>query len=152
MHLGALKSKIWFEDVPFYNILVANAYISPFNTQTMHIKTFYAQQHSYVFLKTLYPGGIRTRIFSRMWCPLCHAARADVPTYLYINQITIFWSRFFRRFFLQKDWVLFFSNGSCFQMSFLSPPFSQSYRFLNEHICLANAGHRNLKPRSLKLK
>jgi hypothetical protein len=31
-----------------------------FNTQTMHIKSFYTQQHCYVSLKTLCPGGIRT--------------------------------------------------------------------------------------------
>jgi hypothetical protein len=43
---------------------VANAFISPFNTQTMHIKSFYTQQHCYVSLKTLYPVGIRTRVFS----------------------------------------------------------------------------------------
>jgi hypothetical protein len=50
-----------------------------FNTQTMHIKLFYTQQHCYVSLKTLYPGGIRTRVFlflRRMRCPLRHAARA----------------------------------------------------------------------------
>jgi hypothetical protein len=50
-----------------------------FNTQTMHIKSFYTQQHCYVSLKTLYPGGIRTRVFlflRRMRCPLRHAARA----------------------------------------------------------------------------
>jgi hypothetical protein len=40
------------------NIFVANAFISPFNTQTMHIKSFHTQQHRYVSLKTLYPGGI----------------------------------------------------------------------------------------------
>jgi hypothetical protein len=56
---------------------VANAFISPFNTQSMHIKSFYTQQHCYVSLKTLYPGGIRTRVFlflRRMRCPLRHAA------------------------------------------------------------------------------
>jgi hypothetical protein len=37
---------------------VANAFIC-FNTQAMHIKSFYTKQHSYVFLETLYPGGIR---------------------------------------------------------------------------------------------
>jgi hypothetical protein len=42
---------------------VANAYISSFNTQTMHTKPFYTQQHFYVPLKTLYPGSIRTRVF-----------------------------------------------------------------------------------------
>jgi hypothetical protein len=35
-------------------IFVANA----FNTQTMHIRSFYTQQHCYVSLKTLYPGEI----------------------------------------------------------------------------------------------
>jgi hypothetical protein len=43
---------------------VANAFISPFNTQAMHIESFYTQQHCYVSIKTLYPGGIRTRDFS----------------------------------------------------------------------------------------
>jgi hypothetical protein len=55
--------------------------ISPFNTQTMHIKSFYKQQYCYVSLKTLYPGGIQTRVFSflrRMRCPLHHAARANL--------------------------------------------------------------------------
>jgi hypothetical protein len=33
------------------------------NTQTMHFKSFYTQQHRYVSLKTFYPGGIRTRVF-----------------------------------------------------------------------------------------
>jgi hypothetical protein len=49
------------------------------HTQTMHIKSFYRQQHCYVSLKTLYPSRIRTRVFSflrRMRCPLCRAARA----------------------------------------------------------------------------
>jgi hypothetical protein len=46
------------------NIFVANAFISPLNTQTMLIKSFYTQQHCYVSLKTLHPGGIRTRVFS----------------------------------------------------------------------------------------
>jgi hypothetical protein len=50
-----------------------------FNTQTMHIKSFYSQQHCFVSLKTSYPEGIRTRVFlfqRRMRCPLRHAARA----------------------------------------------------------------------------
>jgi hypothetical protein len=58
---------------------VANAFISPFNTQTMHIKSFYTQHHCYVFLITLYPVVVRTRVFlflRRVRCPLCHAARA----------------------------------------------------------------------------
>jgi hypothetical protein len=46
----------------------------------MHIKSFYTQQHCYVSpKKTLYPGGIWTRVFMflrRMRCPLRHAARA----------------------------------------------------------------------------
>jgi hypothetical protein len=37
-------------------MLVANAFISPCNTQTMHIKSFYTQKHCYVSLKTSYPG------------------------------------------------------------------------------------------------
>jgi hypothetical protein len=32
---------------------VANAFISPFNTQTMHIKCFYTQQKCYAFPKNL---------------------------------------------------------------------------------------------------
>jgi hypothetical protein len=59
--------------------VVDNAFISPFNSQTMHIKWFYTQQHCYVSLKTLYPGGIWTRVFlllRRMRRPLRHAARA----------------------------------------------------------------------------
>jgi hypothetical protein len=62
----------------FCNFFVANAFIY-FNTQTMHIKSFYTKQHCYVSLKTLYPGGIWTRVFSflrRMRCPLRYAARA----------------------------------------------------------------------------
>jgi hypothetical protein len=35
------------------NIFAADAFISPFNTQTMHIKSFYTQRHCYVPLKTL---------------------------------------------------------------------------------------------------
>jgi hypothetical protein len=45
----------------------------------MHIMSFYTQQHCYVSLKTLYPGGIQTRVFlfvKQMRCPLRHAARA----------------------------------------------------------------------------
>jgi hypothetical protein len=72
---------------------VANAFISPFNTQTMHIKSFYTQQHCYVFPKTLYPGRIWTRFFSflrRMRCPLRYAVRVQtwfigvyVTTYIF---------------------------------------------------------------------
>jgi hypothetical protein len=60
-------------------IFVADAFISPFSTQTMHIKSFNTQQHCYVSLRTLYPGGIQTRVFlflRWMRCPLRHAARA----------------------------------------------------------------------------
>jgi hypothetical protein len=56
---------------------VANAFISPFNTQTMHIKSFHTQQHCCASLKTLYIVGIQTRVFSflrPMRCPLRHAA------------------------------------------------------------------------------
>jgi hypothetical protein len=35
--------------------IVANAFISPFNTKTMHIKSFYTLQHCYVSLKNLIP-------------------------------------------------------------------------------------------------
>jgi hypothetical protein len=58
---------------------VANAFISLFNTQTMHIKSFYTQQHCYVSLRNILPGVIRTRVFSflrQMRCPMRHAARA----------------------------------------------------------------------------
>jgi hypothetical protein len=34
---------------------VANAFISPFNTQTTHIKSFYTQQHCCVFPENLIP-------------------------------------------------------------------------------------------------
>jgi hypothetical protein len=37
------------------NIFVANAFISPFNTQTMHTKSFCTQQHCNVFPKNLIP-------------------------------------------------------------------------------------------------
>jgi hypothetical protein len=37
----------------FYNIFVANAVTSPFDPQTMHIKSFYTQQHCYVFPNNL---------------------------------------------------------------------------------------------------
>jgi hypothetical protein len=60
-------------------LIMANAFIS-FNTQTMHIKSLYTQLHCYVSLKTLYPGGIRTRVFPflrRMRCPLRHAQLSD---------------------------------------------------------------------------
>jgi hypothetical protein len=71
-------------DYFFKNIFVAKAPISPFNAQAMHIKSFYTQRHCYVSLKTLYPGGIRTRVFlflRQMRCPLRHAARAERITY-----------------------------------------------------------------------
>jgi hypothetical protein len=42
-----------------------------FISQTMHINLFYTQQHCYVSLKTLHPGGIRTRVF-------CSWGRCDV--------------------------------------------------------------------------
>jgi hypothetical protein len=41
------------------NVFVANAFISAFKTQTMHIRSFNTQQHCNVSLKTLYPGGLR---------------------------------------------------------------------------------------------
>jgi hypothetical protein len=36
----------------FLKYIFGNAFISPFNTQTMHIKLFYTQKHAYVYLKT----------------------------------------------------------------------------------------------------
>jgi hypothetical protein len=44
-----------FNKIFFKNIFVANAFISPFNTQTIHIKSFYTQQHCYVSPKNLIP-------------------------------------------------------------------------------------------------
>jgi hypothetical protein len=62
----------------------------------MHTKSFYTQQHCYVSLKTLYPGGIWTRVFlflRWMRCPLRQAARA---TFWVIGYFVLFcWS--FRR-------------------------------------------------------
>jgi hypothetical protein len=55
----------------------------------MHLKSFYTQQHCYVSLKTLYPGGIQTRVFSflrRMRCPLRHAARAKTIITLVVKK------------------------------------------------------------------
>jgi hypothetical protein len=66
---------------------VDNAFISPFKTQTMHIKSFNTQQHCYISLKTLHPGGIRTRVFlflRWMRCPLRHVARAMCSMYAYM--------------------------------------------------------------------
>jgi hypothetical protein len=37
----------------FFKILAANVLFSPFNTQTMHIKSFYTQQHCCVSQKNL---------------------------------------------------------------------------------------------------
>jgi hypothetical protein len=54
---------------------MANAFISPFNTQALHIKSVLL-----CFPKNLIPGGIRTRVFlfpRRMRCPLCLTARAS---------------------------------------------------------------------------
>jgi hypothetical protein len=48
--------------IAFSNSFVVNAFISPFNTQIMRIKTFYTQQYCYVFPKNVYPCGIRTRV------------------------------------------------------------------------------------------
>jgi hypothetical protein len=67
---------------------VANSFISPFKTQTMHIKSFYTQQHLYVSIETLYPGGIRTRVFlflRRMTAP--HRRQGNKP-YLYLTSLT----------------------------------------------------------------
>jgi hypothetical protein len=41
---------------------VAVAFILPFNTQTMHIKLFFTQQHCYDSVKTLHPSGFRTQV------------------------------------------------------------------------------------------
>jgi hypothetical protein len=61
----------------FISHFMTNTFISPFNTLTTNIKSFYSQQRCYVSLITLHPGGIRTRVFSflrQMRCPLCYAA------------------------------------------------------------------------------
>jgi hypothetical protein len=66
-----------------------SAHFSHFNTQTIHIKSFYTQQHGYVSLKTLYHGGIRTRAFSflrQMRCPLRHAARAPILQHILLKK------------------------------------------------------------------
>jgi hypothetical protein len=39
----------------YKSVFVANALISPFNTHTMHIKSFYTQQNCYAFPKNLIP-------------------------------------------------------------------------------------------------
>jgi hypothetical protein len=75
-----------------------------FNTQTMHIQSFYTQQYCYVSLKTLYPGGIRARVFSflrRIRCPLRHAARAISTTY----NLEIIWPVCKQRHILKPKYV-----------------------------------------------
>jgi hypothetical protein len=60
------------------NIFRANAFIYLFQYTNNSYKVIYTQ-HCYVYLKTLYPGGIRTRVFlflRQIRCPLRHAARA----------------------------------------------------------------------------
>jgi hypothetical protein len=62
-----------------YIYYMAIDFISHFNTQTMHVKSLYAQQHCYVSQKKLIPCRIRTRVFlflRRLRCSLRHAARA----------------------------------------------------------------------------
>jgi hypothetical protein len=77
---------------------VGNAFIFPFNTQTMHVKPFYTQQHCYVSLKSLYPRGTRTRVLSflrQMRCPLCHAARDNfysLKLFYFYKFWPVFWS------------------------------------------------------------
>jgi hypothetical protein len=61
----------------FVNIFVADAFISPLNTQPIHIKSFCTAL--LCFPKNLHPDGIRTQVVSflrMMQCPLRHAARA----------------------------------------------------------------------------
>jgi hypothetical protein len=56
---------------------VANSFISNFNTNKLHIKSPYTQQHCYVSIKTLHPGWMQAFLFlRRMQCPLRHAGRA----------------------------------------------------------------------------
>jgi hypothetical protein len=64
--------------------VVTVAFISPFNAQTMHIKSFNTQQLGYDFLKTLHPGGIRTRVFLFL-SQLRHAAKA----FFYFNFLLV---------------------------------------------------------------
>jgi hypothetical protein len=75
---------------PVWRFLWPLPFISPFNTQQC-ILSFYTQHHCYVFLKTLYPGGIWTRDFlflRRMRCPLCATPPGPVWRLLkYVRQI-----------------------------------------------------------------
>jgi hypothetical protein len=67
-----------------------------FNTQAMQIKSFYTQQHCYVSLKTLYTGGIWTRVFlflRQMWCPLCQGRQV----FLNLQKLAKFVGYFFPR-------------------------------------------------------
>jgi hypothetical protein len=67
-HTGALSTTYSMSSClngrlfPFLNTFVVSAFISPFNTQTMHVNSFYTQQHCYVSLKSSYPGGIWTSV------------------------------------------------------------------------------------------
>jgi hypothetical protein len=56
-----------FSKKSFHKFFMADALISKLNTPTIHIKsTINVQQHRHFSFKTLYPVGIRTRVF-RSW-------------------------------------------------------------------------------------
>jgi hypothetical protein len=76
---------------------VANAFISPFNTQTMHVKSFYTEQNC-CFPKTLYPGGIRTRVFVPEGDAMSTTLRPQgtLGSFFLITEVDrIFWKTFF---------------------------------------------------------
>jgi hypothetical protein len=81
--------KFFFQKKPLRTIIL----FLLFNTQTMHIKLFYTQQHCYVSLKALYPGGIWTWVFlflRRMRCPLRHAARTSYQKFEITSICTLY--------------------------------------------------------------
>jgi hypothetical protein len=80
---------------------VANAFISPFDKQTIHFKSFYIQQHCDVSLNTLYPGGIRTRVFSTNAVVLL----ASTPQDFQFSKIAVAWIA--NNFIIIKDFKCF---------------------------------------------
>jgi hypothetical protein len=65
----------------FLYVYVANVFISPFNTQTMHTESFLNNSIA-VFLKTLYPGGIRTRVFSDAMSTAPRRRQGEINRYI----------------------------------------------------------------------
>jgi hypothetical protein len=55
---------------------VANAFIPQVRTQTMHINSIVQNGIVLIFLKTFYPGGIRTRIFCSWGGRVVHLAKS----------------------------------------------------------------------------